>query len=104
MRRRGDECLKSSRRHPRIDLSNLITAEFEPTAAAKAIRTFGNGGMFSFTGLFYNKRLGTFRAFATDTKKAVIMRFPNRTIVVTPDDPVKFVLYVAEAKEGKKLK
>jgi hypothetical protein len=88
----------------KIDLSDLITAEFDPTATAKAIRVFGNGGMFCFAGLFHNKRLGTFRAFATDMKKSVIMRFPHRTIVVTPDDPTKFVLYVTEVKERKNLK
>ncbi|MFA5293687.1 MAG: PH domain-containing protein [Phycisphaerae bacterium] len=80
----------------KINLSELKSAEIDPTAMAKSLRTFGNGGMFCFAGLFYNKKLGSYRAFATDFKKAVILRFPNRTIVVTPNEPEKFVMKIKE--------
>jgi len=82
----------------KIDLSKLATAEVDPTAMAKSIRTFGNGGMFCFAGLFHNKTLGTYRAFATDMRKCVILRFPNRIIVVTPDEPQRFATILRNRK------
>ncbi|HBG26109.1 MAG: hypothetical protein A2Y10_00515 [Planctomycetes bacterium GWF2_41_51] len=78
----------------KIDLAELTSAEVDKTAMAKSIRTFGNGGMFCFAGLFYNKRLGTYRAFATDLRKCVVLRFTNRIIVVTPDEPENFVMKI----------
>jgi len=80
----------------KLNLSGLLSAEIDPTAMAKSLRTFGNGGMFCFAGLFYNKKLGSYRAFATDFKNSVILRFPNRTIVITPDEPEKFVMKIRE--------
>ena len=78
----------------KIDLSELTSAEVDKTAMAKSIRTFGNGGMFCFAGLFHNKRLGTYRAFATDLRKCVVLRFTNRIVVVTPDEPENFAMKI----------
>jgi hypothetical protein len=75
----------------RIDLSGLLTAYADPDATKRSIRTFGNGGMFSFTGRFHNKTLGSYRAFATNFKNIVVLRFPDKTIVVTPAQPDRFV-------------
>lgn len=75
----------------RVDLSRLVSAEVDPDAMVKSIRTFGNGGLFCFSGLFYNKALGSYRAFATDLKRSVVLRFSDRVVVVTPDDPAAFV-------------
>jgi hypothetical protein len=75
----------------RVDLSRLVSAEAVPDAMANSMRTFGNGGLFCFAGLFYNKRLGSYRVFATDPKRAVVLRFSDRVVVVTPDDPEAFV-------------
>jgi hypothetical protein len=69
----------------------LISAEIDPVAVEGSMRIFGNGGFFAFTGLFRNRKLGSYRAYATDSKKAVVLRWPGRTVVVTPDDPQKFV-------------
>jgi hypothetical protein len=51
----------------------------------------GNGGFFAFTGYFRNKELGAYRAFMTDRRLAVVLRFPDRVIVVSPDRPEDFV-------------
>jgi hypothetical protein len=75
----------------RLDLSRLNSATVDPDAFRRSLRLFGNSGFFSFTGWFRNSNLGVFRAFATDTKKAVVLRFSDRTVVITPDDPQKFV-------------
>ncbi|VGO17923.1 hypothetical protein PDESU_06525 [Pontiella desulfatans] len=56
-----------------------------------SIRLCGNGGLFSFTGLYRNKKLGNYRVFVNDLNRAVVLRFSKRTTVVTPDDPAAFV-------------
>ncbi len=73
-----------------IDLTDLRSAEANPKAMSKSLRLFGNGGLFCFAGLFKNKLLGKYRAFATNPRNAVILQFPNRTVVVTPEDPQSF--------------
>jgi hypothetical protein len=75
----------------RLPRTDLESATYQPGAMKGSIRTCGNGGMYSFTGFYRNRKLGTYRAFATDTTRAVILRYPNRTIVVSPGDPEVFV-------------
>src|SRR5262245_49436893 len=38
-----------------VSLRELRSVKFDPTATHRSIRTFGNGGFFSFTGYFRNK-------------------------------------------------
>ncbi len=71
--------------------AGLESARFEPDAMRGSIRTFGNGGTFSFSGFYYNKRLGSYRAFVTDPRRAVVLRYASRRIVVSPDAPENFV-------------
>jgi hypothetical protein len=75
----------------RLPLSGLHSAQVEPEAMRRSIRTFGNGGLFSFTGWFRNKVLGAYRAFVTDPHRAVVLHFTRRTIVVSPSAPEDFV-------------
>lgn len=75
----------------RIALNGLTSASFEPDATQGSIRVFGNGGFFAFSGLFRNKRLGRYRAFATDMSHTVVIKLPARTLVVTPDKPEQFL-------------
>jgi hypothetical protein len=75
----------------RMDLRRLESVSNQPNILDGSIRIFGNGGLFSFTGRYRNKNLGSYRAFVTDVKKAVVLRFNDKTIVVTPDDPEKFM-------------
>lgn len=75
----------------RLDLDGLQSAEVDNLAVMGSLRTFGNGGLFCFAGWFRNRRLGTYRMFATDPSRAVVLRFSQRTVVVTPGDPDNFV-------------
>lgn len=84
----------------KLGLSTLVSAAIDPNAMANSIRTFGNGGLFCFAGLFYNKKLGSYRAFATDPKRAVVLKFSDRTVVVTPDDPEAFVASIKPCRRG----
>ena len=81
-----------------IPLRDLRQVEYAPGAIAGFPRkVFGNDGMFSMVGWFRNKRLGTFRAYVTKPQNAVVLRFENRTVVVTPDRPEEFVDAVKQA-------
>jgi len=82
----------------RLDLASLLSIEADPAALKGSIRLAGNGGLFAFCGWFRSNRLGVYRAFCTDLAHAVVLRFPDRTVVVTPDRPEKFVEAVKELK------
>ena len=75
----------------RVSLTGLQEAAVKPKAMRGSIRLFGNGGMFSITGWFWNRALGRYRAFVTDLNRTVVLRFTERTIVVSPDAPERFV-------------
>lgn len=75
----------------RLPLKDLERAYANPEAMKKTIRACGNGGFMAYTGWFRNKKLGTFRAFVTDPGRCVVLEFPKRKVVVSPDDPAGFV-------------
>ena len=75
----------------RLDVSDLVRARAEPHATLGSIRTFGNGGMYGFTGKFHNHILGSYRAWMTNSDDTVVLEFEDRTVVISPEDPVAFV-------------
>jgi hypothetical protein len=75
----------------RIPLDDLRRVSLDPDILRGSLRIAGNGGLFSITGWFWNRRIGRYRAFITDPKSAVILVTPSRTIVVSPSDPAMFV-------------
>jgi hypothetical protein len=81
----------------RLPLDGLQSAAFEPNATSGSLRTFGNGGLFSISGRFRNRRLGPYRAFVTDTERTVVLRFESDIVVVSPDDPERFVRRISQA-------
>ncbi len=74
----------------RLSLAGLRSVEVDPEAMRRSLRTFGNGGLFCFAGRFRNRKLGPYRAWATDPKSAVVLRFDDRVAVVTPEEPRRF--------------
>ncbi|MEO8505512.1 MAG: PH domain-containing protein, partial [Acidobacteriota bacterium] len=78
-----------------VSLEGLSKAWADPKAMSGSIRLFGNGGLFSFTGLYRNRKLGSYRAFATDLKRCVVLELLPRTVVVTPEDPQAFLAELA---------
>lgn len=77
-----------------VDLDGLKQVRHDPDATKSSVRIFGNGGLFSFTGIYQNERLGTYRLFATDGKYSVVLVLPGRVVVVTPADPQAFVQHM----------
>jgi hypothetical protein len=76
----------------RLPLADLQSVAGDAEAMRGSLRLFGNGGLFSFVGYFWNRRLGRYRALATDPDRAVVLRYPRRTIVITPHDPQHFIV------------
>jgi hypothetical protein len=70
-----------------VGLGGLSRAWHDPSAMRRSLRLFGNGGLFSITGIFRNGTLGRYRAFVTDPKRAVVLRYESRVVVVSPADP-----------------
>lgn len=79
----------------RLPLQGLQSARHEPAALERSLRLFGNGGLFSYTGVFRSAALGRYRAYLTDHQRAVVLRFAGRTLVVSPEDPAAFVQALA---------
>ena len=75
-------------RLPRVGLQS---AEFTPNAMRGSIRTFGNGGLYSFSGRFWNRALGSYRALVTDPKNTVVLRWQKRTVVISPATAEQFL-------------
>jgi len=75
----------------RFSLHGLKEAAFAPGAASRSIRLFGNGGLFVFAGLYWNRNLGRFRMLVTDLNRTVVLKLPDRTLVISPEDPEEFV-------------
>ncbi len=70
-----------------IGLGGLTAAWRDPAAMKRSLRLFGNGGLYSVTGLFQNAALGRYRAFVTDPKQAVVLRYESRVVVLSPANP-----------------
>ena len=74
-----------------FDLAELESVEIDPKAMRWTYKAC-NGGLFSFGGKnCRNRRLGRYDAYATDPARSVVLRFPDRIVVMTPDDPHAFV-------------
>ena len=56
-------------------------------AFAGLLRTFGNGGFFSFTGGYWGREIGRATAYATDLGPGLLLRYPTRAVVLTPTEP-----------------
>lgn len=84
----------------KIALIDLQTAEVAPQAMRNSLRTWGNGGLFSFTGHFRSQKLGAYEAFATDLTRTVVLTFPNRRVVLSPENPEAFVHRVLQRRQA----
>ncbi len=79
-----------------VSLAGLQSAAIDGEAMKSSLRVFGDGGVFGFVGYFRGSRLGPYRAWVTDRSRAVVLRFPDRVVVVSPGDPETFVARLQE--------
>jgi hypothetical protein len=83
----------------RYSMPGLVEVGRDPDVLRRAIKLFGNGGLGSIRGKFRSKRLGVFYAFLTDTQTAVVLKWPDKTVAVSPADP-EFFIYSARQAAG----
>lgn len=84
----------------RLPLLDLQSAEVAPDITQGGIRLFGNGGLFSFSGLFRNRALGVYRSFVTDPHRTVVLRYSTRPVVLSPDSPDDFVHDIVRSRRA----
>ncbi len=90
-----ENCLVlGSRRYP---LAGLAAIGRDPEILRWAIRTRGSGGIGAIRGRYWSKQSGKFEAFMTDPEKAVVLRWPDRLVAVSPADPEFFILCARSA-------
>jgi hypothetical protein len=75
----------------RLPLAGLQAAQAGPAGISWSGIRIGNGGFFSFSGWSYVPGEGFYRVFVTDPNHKVLLRFPNRKIVVSPCAPAAFI-------------
>jgi hypothetical protein len=84
----------------RVPLDGLLSAAVEENGMCGSIRTCGNGGFYSFTGWYWSRRLGAYRAYVTDQRRPVVLRLAQRTILVSPERPEEFAAEAVRAARG----
>jgi hypothetical protein len=78
-----------------LPLAGLVAVTGEPEGLSGSVRLFGNGGLFGISGWFWNRRIGRFRAYATDPGRVVLLRYRDGSkVVVTPHDVQHFIVRV----------
>ena len=83
-----------------IPYNDIVDIEYSPDAMMGSLRKFGIGGFFSYYGMFKNRVLGDYKAYATHRKKTVVITIKSgKKIVVTPSDPERFVEELKGASE-----
>jgi hypothetical protein len=75
-----------------LPIATLMAVEGKIDAMHGSVCLLANPGVFSLTGIFWNRQLKLYRAYATDPSRAVILRYPKQTIVITPHDPQHFIV------------
>jgi len=60
------------------------------------LRLWGNGGLFAATGIFWNKKYGTFRAYVTTGERShlVLVGTPTTKVLISPENPEQFVTHI----------
>lgn len=88
----------------RIALDDIETAEAAPALRGLGtLRLFGSGGFFGSYGLFWNRKLGRFRCFATRIAPpgVLIRRKGGLPVLLTPDDVNGFLAALAGRGSGR---
>jgi len=90
-----ENCLVLGRK--RFPLEGMVEVVRDPEILRWAFRIRGEGGLGSIRGRYWSKRVGKFDAFMTDTEKAVVLRWPDRVVAVSPADPAFFIMCARSA-------
>jgi hypothetical protein len=83
----------------RYPMAGIVDIGRNPEVMRRAARVWANGGFGAIRGHFWSKKVGKFYAFMTGTENAVVLRWPDKTVAVSPVDP-EFFIYTARAAAG----
>ena len=75
----------------RFPLEGLKDVTPDREALRGARKIIGNDGLRAISGRFRSKRLGRFHAYVTDRERAVVLRWPDRCVVISPDQHSWFI-------------
>lgn len=75
----------------RLPLAALQSVEADSQAMSGSLRLWGVGGCFSWSGLYWNRRLGQYWTAVTDPAKAVVLRWDRKVVVLSPEVPERLV-------------
>ncbi|MBS1744635.1 MAG: hypothetical protein JST21_00550 [Bacteroidetes bacterium] len=77
----------------KIELSQIDKAQLiDKEKINWTFRIYGVGGIFGYFGKFSNSNFGNMTWYATRRDKTVLLQtFNNRKIILTPDEPEKFI-------------
>ncbi len=77
----------------KIERSKIKSVELvDKEKLSWSVRIFGVGGFFGYFGKFANAKLGTMTWYATRKDRIVLVKMlNNKKIILTPDEPEKFV-------------
>jgi hypothetical protein len=90
----GNALLVGKKSYP---MDGLVGAARDPEVLRGARTQRGNKGIGAITGRFKSKRIGRFDAVLTDVEKAVVLRWPDKALAVSPNDPEFFILMVRKS-------
>ncbi len=71
----------------KYELNSLEGIEINPQAMSGSIRLFGINFLFAAVGYFRNEITGKYLAFATKPENSLVLRFSDKCVVITPDNP-----------------
>ena len=74
-----------------IQIAQVTEVEEKDINVFKTIRVLGNGGLFAFTGTFYNKADGKFWMYTKNTNY-VMLHTKDKKYVLSPDDKEQFII------------
>ncbi len=66
----------------------------------RSLRMMGTAGYYGYYGLFWNRRLGKFRLYATRTRDLVSVRTDKTLYVLSPEDSEDFLSSLGALKRG----
>jgi hypothetical protein len=95
-----DLCIRHVGWSQHWSLRDLRDVKIRPGILTGSMRTMGIGGFFGYIGRFRSQLLGNYQAYVTDSSRAVVLRFKDDTLVISPDDPAAFVSKVYQLRAG----
>lgn len=83
-----------------ISFNDIKTVrKLEPSDMKGAIRTMGNGGLWGYTGKYYNRKMGSMTFYCSQRENYILIELTSgKKVIITPDEPNELI---AELKTQK---